>query len=540
MNKVRIPTVRSSYDAASARIQLGDLTTGRAFDNNCVCDGNTGTCLCGAQRLAPEQHFVKSLISTSTRLAGLPDRESRTQSLLASLSMLNLNLPARVWLPLYAGSTPHYIVRIPPQAASVLNSKDKAPYILYCEVVTVPSLGVSPVPAKIVTTNLRHVKSEERLVQDFHSYNGGSSEGGNEDCWSQEDDQITAQYQTIRKIKDRDTISQMSIESSDSREPIFFQAGDIRRRLSESVNITSYKSGFKRDPEDPSASVLKEPWQEKVERIRESSPYGDLEGWRLMAVIVKCGDDLRQELLAYQYLSLLHSVWREERVPLYVRPYKISVISNDCGFIEPILNTVSLHQIKKNSKMSLLDYFLQEFGQSNSEEFLTAQRNFVKSCAAYCIVSYLLQVKDRHNGNILLDNQGHIIHIDYGFILSCSPKNLGFESSPFKLTSEFVDVMGGCDSDMFAYFKILILQGLVAARKHQDKFTTLVDIIRAGSHLPCFNNSASSVQSMKNRFHLNLTEDQLHGLVDTMVEQSIHSITTKLYDNFQYFTNGIL
>ena len=46
-----------------------------------------------------------------------------------------------------------------------------------------------------------------------------------DDCWSQEDDQITAQYQTIRKIKDRDTISQMSIESSDSsrQEPIFFQ-----------------------------------------------------------------------------------------------------------------------------------------------------------------------------------------------------------------------------------------------------------------------------------------------------------------------------
>ena len=187
--------------------------------SNTLLSGNTGTCLCGAQRLAPEQHFVKvslndcrlipdcecpvqALISISTRLTGLPDKESRTQSLLASLSMLNLNLPARVWLPLYAGDTPHYIVRIPPQAASVLNSKDKAPYIIYCEVVTVPSLGVSPVPAKIVTTNLRHVKSEERLVHDFHNYNGGSSnsEGGNEDCWSQEDDQITAQYQTIRSV----------------------------------------------------------------------------------------------------------------------------------------------------------------------------------------------------------------------------------------------------------------------------------------------------------------------------------------------------
>jgi len=541
----------------SPKLQLGDLTSGRAFDNNCQCQdslssavndlrGVSTACVCNAPRLAPEQEFVKALVSVGKRLGTLPDRESKTQRLLAELSMLNLNLPARVWLPLYARDFPHYVVRVPPQAASVLNSKDKAPYIIYCEVVTVRCLSRSPIPAKIVNS-LRHVKSEEQLPDTVtlslppgNSNSALSFSWEDSNCWSQDDDEITAQYQTIRKMKDRDTISQMSVESTDSREPVFIQAVDIRRRLSESINAPKAKSGFKRDPEDPSASVLKEPWQDKVDRIKDSSPYGHLPGWQLMSVIVKCGDDLRQELLAYQYLSLLKSVWKEERVPLYVRPYKIQVLSNDCGFIEPILNTVSLHQVKKHSRMSLLDYFLQEFGQINSEEFLTAQRNFVQSCAAYCIVSYLIQVKDRHNGNILLDNEGHIIHIDYGFILSCSPKNLGFENSPFKLTPEFVEVMGGPGGDMFEYFKILILQGLIAARKHQDKFTSLVDIIRAGSQLPCFSNSSSTVQAMKNRFHLNLTEEQLHSLVDTMVDQSIHSLTTKLYDNFQYFTNGIL
>lgn len=161
--------------------------------------------------------------------------------------------------------------------------------------------------------------------------------------------------------------------------------------------------------------------------------------------------------------------------------------------IEPILNACSLHQIKKNLVANpslddadqpyppvLLSHFLINYGSRLSENFRRAQANFIHSCAAYSLACYFLQVKDRHNGNIMLDADGHLIHIDFGYILSISPKNLGFETSPFKLTQELIDVMGGMRSEMFDYFKVLMLQGLIAARKHHERLINIVEIMING------------------------------------------------------------
>jgi len=53
----------------------------------------------------------------------------------------------------------------------------------------------------------------------------------------------------------------------------------------------------------------------------------------------------------------------------------------------------------------------------------------------------------------LLDNEGHIIHLDWGFIFTSSPAgNMNFEKSPFKLTDEFVDVLNGMESKYFRHF----------------------------------------------------------------------------------------
>ena len=135
---------------------------------------------------------------------------------------------------------------------------------------------------------------------------------------------------------------------------------------------------------------------------------------------------------------------------------------------------------------------------------------------------------------------------------------------------------------MFEYFKILMLKGLLASRKHYERITSIVEIMMLGkyfpidrlfivpafyyiwtsqldftlvfflycgfkiivlfigSQLPCFRSGLSVIKSLKGRFHLDLTEEQLYVMIDHMVEQSKDSLTTRLYDNFQYLTNGIL
>lgn len=65
---------------------------------------------------------------------------------------------------------------------------------------------------------------------------------------------------------------------------------------------------------------LKELWSEKESRVRASSPYGQLAGWKLLGAIVKCGDDLRQELLASQLLQALQAIWEQEHIPLRLHP----------------------------------------------------------------------------------------------------------------------------------------------------------------------------------------------------------------------------
>eukprot|EP00049_Salpingoeca_infusionum_P006425 m.106630 g.106630 ORF g.106630 m.106630 type:complete len:1922 (-) comp13308_c2_seq1:120-5885(-) len=254
--------------------------------------------------------------------------------------------------------------------------------------------------------------------------------------------------------------------------------------------------------------------------------------------IFKVGDDVRQDMLAIQIMQLMKNVIGELSVDASLVPYRVVATAPGCGVIECVPHAQSRDELGRQTDASLYEYFLRIYGTEDSTAFQTARLAFIKTLAAYSVLCFLLQIKDRHNGNIMVDRDGRIIHIDFGFMFESSPGgNIGFEPD-FKLTKEMVMIMGGDQSaEPFRWFRDTCVRCYLAFRPYHEQVVSLVALMLE-TKLPCFRTD-KILDSLRARFQPGATEAEAAAYMKGVIKTNFQHLRTELYDMLQYRQNRI-
>ena len=272
-----------------------------------------------------------------------------------------------------------------------------------------------------------------------------------------------------------------------------------------------------------------ETWEEKSERMlhEKQSQLSDTGACEINGVMVKSNDDLRQEVFVMQMIHYYKSVFINADLPIWLKTYRILSTSQSTGLIEILTDATSIDSLKQHEKFpkegGLRSYFEYCYGKPSSQSFKAAQRNFMLSLVGYSLVSYFLGLKDRHNGNIMIDTRGRIIHIDFGFAFGMAPGHeFSFERAPFKMTSDYVKVMGGKDSSCFQEFRELFVSGFKAARSGSQIALGLVEIMMYESKYPCFSGhrygGGKALEQFQEKLMLETAEKDLEEEIVHLIE----------------------
>jgi len=305
---------------------------------------------------------------------------------------------------------------------------------------------------------------------------------------------------------------------------------------------------------------------------------------RKRMLLYKHDDDLRQEMFAIQFINTCSSLLKTSGLDLKLLTFRSICVGHNRGFIEWIPGSLPLSDIckpfagsiigskipreeseKNNPKSSdavdsrseaaqagLVKY--QSLHQQNNpvkraqrehclennpiQDFLRGAAydaeapyfinrevmdNYIKSCAGYCVITYILGVGDRHLDNLLLHQNGHFFHCDYSFILGNDPKKY----LPMRITEEMVSGMGGLESDGYAKFLSLAGATFVALRRHEN-VRVILSMVRSmiPSALPDISVNQTPEQvldGLRQRLRLDLSDEESISYMEKLIENSLKS-----------------
>ncbi|KAI7793942.1 hypothetical protein IRJ41_011090 [Triplophysa rosa] len=207
-------------------------------------------------------------------------------------------------------------------------------------------------------------------------------------------------------------------------------------------------------------------------------------------IIFKNGDDLRQDMLTLQIIKIMENIWQNQGLDLRMLPYGCLSIGDCVGLIEVVKNSHTIMQIQCKGGLkgalqfnsNTLHHWIKE--KNKGEAYDRAIDLFTRSCAGYCVATFILGIGDRHNSNIMVKENGQLFHIDFGHFLDHKKKKFGYkrERVPFVLTQDFLIVISKgvqecTKTKEFERFQEMCYKAYLAIRQHASLFINLFSLL---------------------------------------------------------------
>lgn len=246
-------------------------------------------------------------------------------------------------------------------------------------------------------------------------------------------------------------------------------------------------------------------------------------------IIFKIGDDLRQDQLVIQIITLMDQLLQKENLDLKLSPYKILATSPSAGASQ-FVQSQSLSSIVGKFKNNPALAYLKHHNPDDKQPLGVRQEaldTYVRSCAGYCVITYILGVGDRHLDNLLLAPDGHFFHADFGFILGRDPKPF---APVMKLSKEMVDCMGGVHSEHYRNFKQYCFLAYTALRKSSNLILNLFSLM-VDANIPDIRlEPDKAVLKVRERFHLELSEEEAILYFERVIEDTLTAFAPVVID----------
>ncbi|KAL7909902.1 kinase-like domain-containing protein [Trichoderma velutinum] len=255
-------------------------------------------------------------------------------------------------------------------------------------------------------------------------------------------------------------------------------------------------------------------------------------------IIFKLGDDLRQDQLVIQIITLMDELLQKENLDLKLSPYKILATSTTAGasqFVQSQSLSSIVNKFKNNPALAYLKHHNPDDRQRLGVRQDTLD-TYVRSCAGYCVITYILGVGDRHLDNLLLAPDGHFFHADFGYILGRDPKPF---APVMKLSKEMVDCMGGVQSEHYRQFKQYCFLAYTALRKSSNLILNLFSLM-VHANIPDIRlEPDKAVSKVRERFHLEMGEEEAIRYFERVIEDTLTAFAPVVIDKLHEWAQAL-